>query len=45
MTQVEGFAAAPQGTVTRASHEHVTKPSHPSSDATNTFKSGEAGRA
>jgi hypothetical protein len=29
-TQVEGFAIAPQGNVTQASHKHVTKQNLPS---------------
>jgi hypothetical protein len=41
-TQAEGFATAPRGNVPQTSHEHVTKQSHPSPDATNTLNSGEA---
>jgi hypothetical protein len=36
------LATAPQGNVTQPSHKHVTKQNHPSPNATNTFKSGEA---
>ncbi len=42
--QAECFAAAPQGNVTQASHKYVTKPDPPSSNATNTSNSGEAGQ-
>jgi hypothetical protein len=41
-SQAECFATAPQGNVTQASHKYVTKPNLPSTNATNTFKSGEA---
>ncbi|MGH3758541.1 SDR family NAD(P)-dependent oxidoreductase [Actinophytocola sp.] len=44
MNQAEGFATAPQGNVTQASHKHVTKQNLPSRNATNTFHSGEAQR-
>jgi hypothetical protein len=36
------LATAPQGNVTQASHEHVTKQNHPSPNATNTLNFGEA---
>ena len=41
----EDFPTAPQGNVTQTSHKHVTEPNLPFPDATNTFDSGEAGRA
>jgi hypothetical protein len=41
-TQVECLATAPQGNVTQAGHKYVTKQNHPSPNATNTLKSGEA---
>jgi hypothetical protein len=41
-SQAERFAAAPQGNVTQTSHKYVTKPDPFSSNATNTFNSGEA---
>ncbi len=37
--QAEGFATAPQGTVTQTSHKYVTRQNPPSPNATN---SGEA---
>jgi hypothetical protein len=36
------LATAPQGNVAQPSHKHVTKQNHPSPNATNTVKSGEA---
>jgi hypothetical protein len=36
------LSTAPQGNVTQTSHKHVTKQNHPSPNATNTLKSGEA---
>jgi hypothetical protein len=41
-TQAEGYATAPQGNVTQASHKYVTKQNYPSPNATNTLNSGEA---
>jgi hypothetical protein len=41
-TQAEGYATAPQGNVTQASHKYVTKQNHPSPNATNTLNAGEA---
>jgi len=43
-TQAEGFATAPQGNVTQASHKYVTKQNIPSPDATKTLNFGEAGQ-
>ncbi len=40
--QNEAFAAAPQGTVTQASHKYVPRQKPPSPNATNTLNSGEA---
>jgi hypothetical protein len=40
--QAEGYATAPQGNVTEASHKYVTKQNLPSSNGTNTLNSGEA---
>jgi hypothetical protein len=42
--QVEGFATAPQGYVTQASHKHETKRNLLFAKATNTLNSGEADR-
>jgi hypothetical protein len=42
---ISRLATAPQGNVTQASHKHVTKRNHSSSNATNTFNSGEAGQS
>ena len=42
MSQVECFAAAPQGNVTQTSHKHVTKQNLLSPNATNPSKFGEA---
>ncbi len=42
--QAEGSATAPQGNVTQAGHEYVTKQDLPSPDAPNTLSSGEAER-
>jgi hypothetical protein len=36
------LATAPQGNVTQANHQHVTKQNRPSPNATNTLNSGEA---
>jgi hypothetical protein len=44
-TQVEGFATAPQGNVTQASHKYVTKQNHLFPNATKTLNSGEAGQS
>jgi len=41
-TRAEGFATAPQGNVTQASHKYVTKQNNPSPNATKTLNSGEA---
>jgi hypothetical protein len=41
-TQVEGFATAPQGNVTQASHKYVTKQNLSSRNATKSLNSGEA---
>jgi protein-tyrosine phosphatase len=38
----EDIATAPQGNVTQADHEHVTRQNPPAPDATNTLNSGEA---
>jgi len=40
--QAEGFATAPQGNVTQASHKYVTRPNLSSPNATRTLNSGEA---
>ncbi len=42
--QAEGFATAPQGNVTQASHKYVTRQNFPSFNGTNTSNSGEAER-
>jgi hypothetical protein len=42
--QAVRFPTAPQGNVTQASHEHVTKLDLHSSNVTKTFESGEAGQ-
>jgi hypothetical protein len=39
----EFCATAPQGNVTKASHEHVTERESPSPKVTNTLNCGEAG--
>ena len=41
-TQAEGFATAPQGNVTQASHKYVTKQNLLSLNATEALNSGEA---
>lgn len=40
--QTEGFATAPQGNVTQASHKYVTEQNLASPNATTAFDSGEA---
>jgi hypothetical protein len=40
--QAEGFATAPQGNVTQASHKYVTKQNLSSPNATRSLNSGEA---
>jgi hypothetical protein len=42
MTQAECFATAPQGNVTRTSHERVTDRHHPLPGVTSTSRFGEA---
>jgi hypothetical protein len=41
-TQAEGFATAPQGNVTQASHKYVTKKNLSSRNATKSLNFGEA---
>jgi hypothetical protein len=42
---ISWLATAPQGNVMQPSHKHVTKRNHPSSIATRTLNSGEAGQS